>query len=289
MPVKIKKKHKERNTPLWTFLGIALIPLLLTYFAGFSSAKTVDKDKANWRETAIDFSRQLEQKDSTILVLEKRISLYAKVNKGLDLDFEKLKNEANEVTEKLGQAYATGNKFEIDNWYSEEYLGLNRNWRKQLNQYRADYDQDSILVHSIKLLDNSLTELLARINSRQLMEIQKLSTLDSDAITGQLQDLEVEQLKLDHRKAISDKDDEIKNLKDQLKNANKGEDPCEQLKIQNNKQTTVIADAVEQVRNEVLPNMKVGFLKNNRKKIEELAKSLRVHLSAISDATNEIQ
>lgn len=285
MAITIKRKEEKRNTPLLIFLSVAIIPLFLSYFAGFSSGRTEKADRKNWKEMYQLVYDSLSVAKRQLNALNEQVTAYNAVLNDTDSLVEKIQEDANEVLVELTNAYKAG-PIIISTW--RPYRNFLDTWSETILDLEKDIDKKSP-IEGKKVIDlfEKLKEVLRdKINAKNELEFSQQAQEQKQALANQLQLIKDAEANLNKQEDISKKDRKIADLEEQLEACeNKSSNASTDLN-ENKEHVSAIDAEVNAIRADILPEMKVGIFGN--KKINKLREALRGRIDKISETTGKI-
>lgn len=296
MSVKIRKKKEQRNTPLWNFIGVALIPLLLAFWGGFSMGNASSSYKEDYR-TLYEAEQKKVQAMNTERETEQRIfATLDSLQKVLDDDFEELEDQ-------LKDAFAANDISAIDNWDDNTRRRANRKWNKLLNGMDSENEENGnnkINETGIELLKEYLVVQNAKVGiKKQLksaqadgLQIDDLEELE-DELSDQLDELKD---KLRDKEADLDKKDlDIKKLEIKLEKAQSagggggGGAALSATNSEKNLDTaSEIITKIQTLNQQIDTKMKAKLL-GGRSQINSFKSELKAELSSISSLAGTIE
>ncbi len=168
--MKVRKKPKEqtamekRNTAIFHFTLVALAPLLLALFLGFSLKKTDIVNKDNLQKKLNEVTQDYKQLNQQLFDLNSAFSQADQYqDKFINNDSEKLKNELKEVESQIS----------LKDWERDMKDSLDR-FKHEINQFDRPWD----------FKDNEQTTSLLRLGKKWLREIAK--TKDREFLVRQV-------------------------------------------------------------------------------------------------------
>lgn len=278
MSVTIRKKEEPRNTPLLNFLLIASVPVLLAFLGGISTGKS---SGINIRE----YQKRLEETENELKKAQDDLKLIVGLTDSLDALKKIFSEEVNALEMELPQVIADGGGISASQWEGKRDA---TNMRSVTNielledmGEKINPDYLPIVQKSIGLFKDYRTGMMLKLTN--LYNEQK--KLLNQGAMDELRQLQEETAKATEKanmeSQLRDKDDEIKDLKRDLKDCQRssgsGDNAAAKVKIEAN---------VQAIRDEVIPLIPTNILSRKGDQAREL---LRGKLDALSEATQSIK
>lgn len=202
MSVVIRKREEKRNTPLYTFLGVAAIPLLLALLGGFFLGNAAEEDAGYWRQR---YEVAAGQRDSLVAVQKESLEFaqrLANLRSELDKGAEGLLDDIPSDYEKEGNDWERDKDDFVDDW-NDTIRVLKRSY---LNQ-NHETDQFAIYV--------DLIETLIKTAEQTLDSKQRLESNNIPGLKEQIETLEENVEKLEDN--VENKEGRIDDLRRELR------------------------------------------------------------------------
>lgn len=308
MAIKLKKKQeKKRNTPLNKFVAAAFLPLLLAFFGGFSVGNTNAVDKKNWHNEYQNLKIEHDNLINIVSRLDTIINSYDSLKTVLMAD-------SDDVLRELLNAYKTGDQSQINQWKNRTYYGFDGKWTRMITDLNAENEVDKDFINK-KPLVNLLQEVLLvhkqHINAKELHQQSVLKSLSANDAAGDANQNQITLLQMQHLAETNQLNGQIGQLQMQLNNC-QGQASGTKERLQNAIQsktaalnnaistTTVtsnqnsshvaeILSQIQSVRQEIIPDMRAGFLGRKRGRIEEIKDELSGVLNNIAESAGKIE
>lgn len=286
----IIKNREERSNAVWQFIGIAAIPVVLFFLAGFSLGNTSKIEHRNWKSL-------YDAKANLVDSLQKQIALYnAFFNKG-DATLAKVEEKMNELDQQLETAVTEQDNEAIIDWEEDktDYLiDLNAKLAELEAAYVKKNPQDTVLGNGMKYF-REFKRAQERRLSRRKEEMKGLLT------SGKLAELEAKEAELDQK--AKDLESEAEKTKSETEKMKLERDldacrreldalrtPVSEKDKNNGAARQAIATEVTLVENEIIKDMQANVIfGGDRKKIDRLRESLRTRMTNIKREADKIK
>jgi hypothetical protein len=279
MSVTIRKKEEPRNTPLLNFLLIACVPVLLAFLGGISTGKSSGMNIKEYEAKLKDAEKQLNKakEDFALLII---------LTDSLDVLKKGFSEEVNALERELDEVMEAGDVSSISRWEAKREI-TNKSYvvdigllKKEGEKINPDYQ--SIIKKSVGILEDYQ---LSQIMKLTILYNQQKELLNQGAL-DQLKNLQEETAQATEQANVEsqlrDKDDEIKDLKRDLKDCQRSNNAAGD----NAEPKNQIKKNVEAIRGEVIPLIPTTILSRRGDQAREL---LRGKLDAISEAVQSIK
>lgn len=266
MSVRIIRNEKARNTTIWQFFAVAILPLLLAYFGGFSAGKTLKVDNSA-NQSMID-SMKLH-----IKALQDSLRVNEQIASELFAMQTPIQDQVYEYADELRQLFAAATPEDDDP--SEDLMGQIKDFfrdKKDSLELKKDRLKDNKLYSAAFEKTFSLAEKILDLQKDRLED--KRDNLDNGVANTAVSDCDKEKdelkeqingLKLDMKL----KDIEIATLNSSKSGASGTTDKT--AKIYN--QSLVLVKEIDKEAKEiqgVLPTLKSSVLGNNKDKVQTI-------------------
>lgn len=279
------RNKKERETSIGQFLLVALIPLLLAFWGGFSLGRTNKVEQEDWRKKYQELDLKYKTMDKAIQDQHYYFNLADSILKVSDQEIDKMNTQ-------LSGIYASGDDYMIQ----EQELKLFEmilSYREAIKEYELklsgsgtlSFANDKAFEWAEKIMDKqdkvkSYRRDLFSCMRKKEMEASLEDREQELEQAYQEKDAQLDREKLENDLLLSQK--EYNMVKAEL-------NQCKESKTPILTSRDIIIQQVNTMEQQVLPKMQITFLGNNRTRIDELKEQIKGHLSAISNAARTIQ
>jgi len=266
MSVRIIRNEKARNTTIWQFFAVAILPLLLAYFGGFSAGKTLKVDNSA-NQSMID-SMKLH-----IKALQDSLKVNEQIANELFAMQEPIQDQVYAYGDELRQLFAAATPEEDDP--SQDLMDQIKDFfreKKDSLDLKKDKLKDSKLYSAAFEKTFSLAEKILELQKNRLED--KRDNLGNGVAHTAVSDCykEKDELKKQIGGLIMDlklKDIDIATLKSSKSGASGASDNA----AKNFNKSLVLAKEIDKEAKEVqgvLPTLRSSVLGNNRVKVQTI-------------------
>jgi len=282
------RNKEERTDSIWRFIGVAIVPLLFLFLAGFSLGNTSGKEKQ-------DFKKKYETASAKADSFENKVSLYNAFSKRADILLKIIDQKTDELDKKISTAASASDK-EMMVLLSREESDLFRDIGDSMHLVGRDFRQ----VASDAPITSGLSLLSAYIGFKKIRQMKYREDLMNKINEGDQTNLQAE---LDKIKAEKE---EIKSLVEGQKVGTEMSDLKAQLRdcqgklaaVQqsasggSNKNKEAVANikaTLNEIQKSMLPKISDTKFKNDSKKLNELRTQIGNSLTIATTELNTIQ
>lgn len=284
MSVRIIRNEKARSTTIWQFFAVAILPLLMAYFGGFSAGKTLKVDSVA-SQSKID-SMQLH-----IKALQDSLRSNEQI---IDRLYEMQKNIQEEV-------YSLGD--EIEQAFLETTPDNGDPGRDVMQKIEDFFRErkDTLFDLKNRLKDQKL---YSNTSDKLFLLADKILSLQKAKLEDKKHNLRTGVISDDISKCGEEKEqleDQIRNLNFDLRVKDSQLDACKNKDVGNNQASNntlkvvsqskefakEITKEVEDIRKNILPELKSGLL-GNPKQIEKIKQRIQASVDGIGNKASNI-
>jgi len=277
----IIRNREERSSAVWRFIGVASIPVLLFFIAGFSLGDTSGKEQtANRKMLAI----QAAKVDSMTTKVQRYDAFFTKAG-AIVKDIEK---RTGELESELAAAAKANDLQQLKMWHDKqgEVFEELDDSLKVIKRMFKDLESEAAIVMGMEFLKKHVAAKQMILFRTETSLTQDVESGNMDKVTEALQQLDDQKKEMEKMGIQQSKDAELAELRADLKDCQKERDALQKGTSssgnQNEKHILAIKTKIDAIQMDMLPNISDKTFANDTKKLTKLKTQISNSLTSIS-------